>query len=63
MNCPVCGLLNPPNASRCDCGYDFGAKAGGVPVSFWRRYRFLFVIVAPIAALVSFAWLISLLHE
>ena len=22
-NCPVCGLVNPPHAQRCDCGYDF----------------------------------------
>jgi hypothetical protein len=26
MNCPKCGLLNPPSAQRCDCGYDFIAK-------------------------------------
>ena len=26
MNCPKCGLLNPPSAQRCDCGYDFMAK-------------------------------------
>ncbi|MFH1467158.1 MAG: hypothetical protein ABIO70_22430 [Pseudomonadota bacterium] len=25
MRCPTCGLLNPPNAQRCDCGYDFAA--------------------------------------
>jgi len=23
MNCPQCGLMNPPTAVRCDCGYDF----------------------------------------
>jgi hypothetical protein len=23
MVCPCCGLLNPPEARRCDCGYDF----------------------------------------
>jgi hypothetical protein len=22
-DCPKCGLLNPPEAGRCDCGYDF----------------------------------------
>lgn len=21
--CPVCGLLSPPEAAHCDCGYDF----------------------------------------
>jgi hypothetical protein len=23
MQCPNCGLLNPPDGQRCDCGYDF----------------------------------------
>jgi hypothetical protein len=23
MKCPNCGLINPPSALRCDCGYDF----------------------------------------
>lgn len=22
-DCPRCGLVNPPSAERCDCGYDF----------------------------------------
>jgi hypothetical protein len=22
-DCPKCGLVNPPSAQRCDCGYDF----------------------------------------
>ena len=24
--CPVCRLLSPPEAQRCDCGYDFVAR-------------------------------------
>src|SRR6516164_2934416 len=24
--CPKCELVNPPTASRCDCGYDFAAR-------------------------------------
>jgi hypothetical protein len=23
MDCPACGLINPPEALACDCGYDF----------------------------------------
>lgn len=23
MDCPTCGLVNPPGAVKCDCGYDF----------------------------------------
>jgi hypothetical protein len=26
QGCPRCGLLNPPEATRCDCGYDFASK-------------------------------------
>ncbi len=26
MDCPHCGLVNPPDAQRCDCGYDFTTK-------------------------------------
>src|SRR5258706_4077407 len=25
MDCPTCGLASPPEAVRCDCGYDFKA--------------------------------------
>ena len=25
-DCPTCGLVNPPEAVRCDCGYDFAAR-------------------------------------
>ncbi len=25
LQCPTCGLLNPPSAERCDCGHNFDA--------------------------------------
>lgn len=25
-DCPACGLVNPPGAQRCDCGFDFGTR-------------------------------------
>src|SRR4051812_46683345 len=25
-DCPKCGLINPPSAQRCDCGYDFVSR-------------------------------------
>jgi hypothetical protein len=31
MDCPSCALVNPPQALKCDCGYDFGA---GKPAEF-----------------------------
>ncbi len=27
MDCPQCGLVNSPEAQRCDCGYDFVSKS------------------------------------
>src|SRR5579862_623094 len=26
MECPNCGLLNPPISERCDCGFDFNSR-------------------------------------
>jgi hypothetical protein len=26
LECPNCGLLSPPSAMRCDCGYTFTAR-------------------------------------
>ena len=26
QDCPKCGLINPPDAQRCDCGWDFVAR-------------------------------------
>src|SRR5437763_220882 len=31
MQCPSCRLLNPPNAIRCDCGYDFATHTAEQP--------------------------------
>jgi hypothetical protein len=31
QTCPACGLLSPPSALRCDCGFDFQNRQGGDP--------------------------------
>src|SRR5262245_8510174 len=35
-NCPKCDLVNPPEAQRCDCGYDF--SSGTVQQSYDRSF-------------------------
>jgi hypothetical protein len=42
MDCPTCGLANPPDALTCDCGYDFIARTPsekpGWPIKLaWRQ--------------------------
>jgi uncharacterized RDD family membrane protein YckC len=32
MNCPKCGLINPPTAQLCDCGYNFETQSSGKPI-------------------------------
>jgi hypothetical protein len=39
MTCPVCGLLNPPAAGKCDCGFDFRTQTGGEGPPLWKRIR------------------------
>jgi len=39
MECPVCGLLNPDEASRCDCGYDFATGSNREALISQRRKR------------------------
>jgi hypothetical protein len=36
--CPKCGLANPLEAQRCDCGYDFETKSGGTDVKAGLRW-------------------------
>ena len=52
MDCPSCGLTNPPESQKCDCGHDFSAgKAADFPgweISLaWRQ---------KIAAFWSISW-------
>ena len=35
MECPICRLVSPPGAQRCDCGYNF--VAGVDPLAGGRR--------------------------
>jgi hypothetical protein len=52
MKCTRCGLINPPSALRCDCGYDFATQtveapflAVGVPKEM-RYFRWLLYLYA-----------------
>ncbi len=64
MDCPQCGLVNPPEALRCDCGYDFRLRrqGGGAPgrsltsgeVMAWLSLIFCVPYVGPLVGL-SFA--------
>lgn len=47
MDCPACGLVNPPDVPKCDCGYDFVASkpadAPGWPIRLtWRQWAAAF---------------------
>src|ERR1700683_999818 len=50
MECPVCGLINPPDSLACDCGYDFSKRAGGRKR---RSFGFHSIVLS-----LWFAWLI-----
>ena len=36
--CPKCGLLNPPEGQRCDCGYNFATQREG-PSEVASQYK------------------------
>jgi hypothetical protein len=53
MECPTCGLVSPPTAQRCDCGYDFVERRQKQPLvpasrsyklSGWAKLGILFGI-------------------
>lgn len=54
MICPACKLESPPNAQRCDCGYDFVSRRLGPP---YGQARVESASVQP-----SFSWLKGLIH-
>jgi uncharacterized BrkB/YihY/UPF0761 family membrane protein len=72
MQCPNCGLFNPPGGQRCDCGYDF--PTGGVtepftgsPGPYWnrtdpgqRQERRAFLVVPFVA--IGVWYLLTLVH-
>ena len=66
MECPSCSLTNPPDAIRCDCGFDFRTAAAysatnevivkGIKMPFWSMGGFMlklskYVVYACIAAI------------
>jgi hypothetical protein len=54
MDCASCGLVNPPGATRCDCGYDLTIPAfdlgqgrgQGFDQVFWKWARTLLLLGA-----------------
>jgi hypothetical protein len=59
MDCPTCGLANPPGALKCDCGYDFSASKPadfpGWPISLaWGQKLSAFWSISWPAWIVSF---------
>ena len=65
MQCPSCGLFNPPSALQCDCGYDFAS--GQLPPTRRRREPRLsseltaFLIVPLIATMVWYVLILCTL--
>jgi hypothetical protein len=56
--CPNCKLINPPDAVRCDCGYDFGPERLPPDVATAiRKLRqpniFLFLLDLPVRFIVA----------
>jgi hypothetical protein len=58
--CPTCGLINPPEGQRCDCGYKFNSGAPDQPrykgVAGWLRWICLgFTVLSPLLTLIVLA--------
>jgi len=66
VKCPSCSLTNPPDAIRCDCGFDFRTASTysatnevivkGIKMPFWSMGGFMlklskYVVYACIAAI------------
>jgi len=56
MECPVCGLISPPDTVACDCGYDFTKRTGGKWTPFRKRLPEAFIL----ASLLTFFVLLTL---
>tara|TARA_B100000315_G_scaffold15253_1_gene13763 strand:+ start:899 stop:1159 length:261 start_codon:yes stop_codon:yes gene_type:complete len=63
MECPSCSLTNPPDAIRCDCGFDFRTAAAysatnevivkGIKMPFWSMVVFMLKLsIAAIPAVI-----------
>lgn len=62
--CPRCGLFNPPEAERCDCGFDFEHDTGSAaPLRsiVWLRSTLAIICASPSAVFAAIAiveWLV-----
>lgn len=63
MECPVCGLVNPPHSLLCDCGHDFAAGTGGSRPPLRVRHPWLFWLgVLIVVAIPPVSLILLVLH-
>src|SRR5437016_1462973 len=65
MKCPKCGLINPEDAMRCDCGYDFKTQSMAAPTASsapqtkqlsWKRRLLWTLLGGALASCVLLWW-------
>jgi hypothetical protein len=58
-NCPVCRLINPESAERCDCGYKFSPLTDPIASKASRQFGLLTLLFGIPAAILGVLLLLS----